>query len=58
MVETDIQTEEEYNNQKVIIKRLIKKLIRDNVLISLDEGESPDPVVVAHPDFQLPDSAL
>lgn len=50
MVETDIQTEEEYNSQKIIIKRLIKKLIRDNVLISLDEGDSPDPVVVAHPD--------
>lgn len=50
MVETDLNTEAEYNQQKIIIKRLIKKLIKDNVLISLDDGTSPDPVVVPHPD--------
>lgn len=50
MVETELNTEEEYNNQKLIIKRLIKKLIKDNVLISLDNRDAQDPVVVVHPD--------
>jgi hypothetical protein len=53
MVETDLNTEEEYNQQSVIIKRLIKKLIKDNVLISFDDGTSQDPAVIAHPDFVL-----
>lgn len=50
MVETDLNTEEEYNHQSIIIKRLIRKLIKDNVLINLDDGTSQDPVIVAHPD--------
>lgn len=50
MVETDLNTEAEYDHQKLVINRLIKKLIKDNVLISLDDGTFEDPVVVAHPD--------
>jgi hypothetical protein len=45
-----LATVEDYNIQKIIIKRLIRKLLKDSVLINLDDADSQDPVVVAHPD--------
>jgi len=49
-VEDDLATVEDYNIQKIIIKRLIRKLLKDSVLINLDDADSQDPIVVAHPD--------
>lgn len=50
MIESDINTQEEYHIQKTIINRLIRKLIKDAVLINLSEDDLNDPSVVAHPD--------
>ncbi|KAF7633841.1 DNA helicase [Meloidogyne graminicola] len=52
MMEPNIQTEEDYNLQKTKIERIIPKLIRNKVIIRMDEGDDvnlEDAVLLVHP---------
>ena len=42
MMEPNIQTEEDYKLHKTKIERIIPKLIRNKVIIRMDEGEGDD----------------
>ncbi|VDK45267.1 unnamed protein product [Gongylonema pulchrum] len=56
MIGETIETEEEYNTQKTICERVIKRLIYDdNVLIQLNADTDEDPVVVVHPNYVVGD---
>ncbi|CAD5219544.1 unnamed protein product [Bursaphelenchus okinawaensis] len=56
MIEEDLHSEEDYHTQKAIINRMIRKLIKDSVLINLSEEEEQDPSLVAHPDHVVDDN--
>lgn len=51
MIENDLKTEEDFKVQSAVINRIIKKLVKDAVLISLVDEEHQDPTLVAHPDY-------
>lgn len=51
-IESDLETEEDYNTHKTIIERVVHLLIRkDRVLIRLTEDE--DPSIVVNPNFEI-----
>ena len=50
MMEPNIQTVEDYNTQKTKIERIIPKLIRNKVIIRMDDGDDcEDAVLLVHP---------
>lgn len=56
MMEESISSEEEYNLQKTICERVIRRLITDdNVLIQLNAETDEDPIVVVHPNYVIND---
>ncbi|CAG9537904.1 unnamed protein product [Cercopithifilaria johnstoni] len=56
MMEESIDSEEEYNLQKTICERVIRRLItEDNILIQLNAETDEDPVVVVHPNYVISD---
>ncbi|VDK77746.1 unnamed protein product [Onchocerca ochengi] len=56
MMEESIDSEEEYNLQKTICERVIRRLItEDNILIQLNAETDEDPIVVVHPNYVISD---
>ncbi|VDN07844.1 unnamed protein product [Thelazia callipaeda] len=56
MMEESIDSEEEYNRQKTICERVIRRLITDdNILIQLNAETDEDPIVVVHPNYVISD---
>ncbi|CAD5226292.1 unnamed protein product [Bursaphelenchus xylophilus] len=56
MIEEDLKTEEDYHVQKTIISKMIKKLLKDSVLINLSEDDDTNPSLLAHPDHVVDDN--
>lgn len=56
MMEPEINSEEDLLKQRTVITRLIPKLVRDKVLVQVEEqlieGETgKDPVLLVHPNY-------
>lgn len=56
MMEESIESEDDYNLQKTICERVIRRLITDdNILIQLNAETDDDPIVVVHPNYVISD---
>ncbi|CAJ0963224.1 unnamed protein product, partial [Mesorhabditis belari] len=49
VLESEIETEEQYHEQKTICERVIRRLTADRILVELEPGENP--VLIVHPNY-------